>query len=225
MLFLYLDESGNYTYTKSGSEYLVYTSLVTNNPYGLYDKLCNLEKNLKSRGIRLEKGYFHASEDRQIIRDEVYKVLRETSEYEIDAVYVEKCKANPAIRDLPAIYKKVYGVLLRYVLSRYPGVTKILIFLDEAPQQKKREALVKGIRETISDILRATHPNNAQYYIIHIPCVFSYGLQAADYACWAIYKVLGDWGQHKDRRPFEEIADKVRSNLDLFARGNGYKYY
>lgn len=224
MLFLYLDESGNYTYTESGSEYLVYTSLVTTNPYSLYDKLCDLEKDLKSRGFKLEKGYFHASEDQQIIRDGVYKVLRETDDYEIDAVYIEKRKANPAIRDLPAMYKKVYGILLRYVLNRYAGVTKILVFIHQAPQQKKREALVKGIRETISDILRTTHPS-AQYHIVHIPCVFSYGLQAADYACWAIYKVLGDWGQHKDRRPWLEISSKVRSNLDLFARGDDHKYY
>jgi hypothetical protein len=61
MLFLYLDESGNYTYSKSGSEYLVYTSLVTTNPYSLYDKLCNLEKDLKSRSITLTNGCFHAS--------------------------------------------------------------------------------------------------------------------------------------------------------------------
>ncbi|MBU0633437.1 MAG: DUF3800 domain-containing protein [Candidatus Omnitrophica bacterium] len=224
MLFLYLDESGNYTYSKSGSEYLVYTSLVTTNPYSLYDKLCNLEKDLKSRGITLVDGCFHASEDLQPVRDEVYKVLREADGYEIDAVYVEKCKANPAVRDLTAIYKKVYGILLRYVLNRYKGVTKIIVFIDQAPNQKKKDALLKGIKETLSDILKTTHPNS-KYHVIHIPRVFSYGLQAADYTCWALYKVLGDWGQYKDKRHWVEISSHIRSNFDLFERGDGHKYY
>jgi len=223
MLFLYLDESGNYTFSKDGSEYLIYTSLVTTNPSSIYGKLCDLEKDLKAKGIILESGYFHASEDKQAVRDEVYKVLHDVKGYEIDSVYVEKCKTNPSIRDLPKLYKKVYGILLKYVLKRYPEATKILIYLDAVPQQKRKEAILKGIKETLSEILK--DKKNVKYDLLHMPSMFSYGLQATDYSCWAIKKLLGDWGQNQDSRPYKEIGHYVMSKFDLFATGDGFKYY
>ncbi|MDP3142767.1 MAG: DUF3800 domain-containing protein [Candidatus Omnitrophota bacterium] len=222
MLFLYLDESGNYTFSKEGSEYLIYSSFATSNPFAIYDRLCNLEENLKRQGITLEKDYFHASEDKQIVRNEVYNVLKGISGYDIDCVFVEKRKTNPALRNLPKLYKKVYKILLQYVLTRYPDVNKILVFIHEAPEQKKREALKKGIKETFSELFQ--NGQEKRYYLLYVPSVFSYGLQAADYCCWAVKKLLGDWGRYQDQRPYQEISHFIRSKFDLFERGTTIYY-
>ncbi len=222
MLFLYLDESGNYTFSYKGSEYLIYTSLTTTNPYLLYHELCELEKKLKKSGIILEQNRFHASEDKQIVRDEVYKILKKPDSYEVDAIIVEKCKANPSLRETTQLYKKIYGVLLKYILKRYTDVTKILIFIDESPEQKKKEAMKKGIKESLSVILNGR--TDVVYRIVYLPSVFSYGLQAADYCCWALKKKYGEWGQKIDLRPYKEIGHSVKSEFDIFQTGTT-KYY
>lgn len=222
MLFLYLDESGNYTFSKTGTEYLIYSSLAVTNPYNLYDNLCNLEKKLKKKNINLSaKGCFHATEDKQVVRDEVYKILRREKSYEVDSVIIEKCKANPAVRDPYKLYPKVYGILLKYVLHRYSDVSKVVIFLDEAPIQKKKDAMKKGINETLKSILG----KDKRYHVIFLPAVFSYGLQAVDYIAWGLYKKRGNWGDKMDLRPYKEIKSKVKSELDLFESGDGVKYY
>ena len=73
MLFLYLDESGNYVFHKNGSEYLIFTALATDNPYTLQHRLCELENRLrKEKIIPGESECFHATEDKQAVRDEVF---------------------------------------------------------------------------------------------------------------------------------------------------------
>lgn len=223
MLFIYLDESGNYDFTKDGSEYLIYTALTTTNPYGVHHKLCELERDLKRRSIPLESGYFHATEDKQQVRNEVYDILYDKSlEYDIDSVIVEKCKTNPSIRDIHTLYKKVYGVLLQYVFRRYKEVNKIMIFADVIPDSKKKKDIEKGIKETLSNLLDT---KTIKYHLLFISSLFSYGLQAVDYCCWAQKKKWGDWGEKIDLRAYDRVKHKMRSSLDLFGRGDGYKYY
>ena len=226
MLFLYLDESGNYTFSKKGFEYLIYTSLATLNPYMIHHRLCELEKVLKRKKILLESGYFHASEDKQVVRDEVYKVLGKTKDYQIDAVIVEKSKTNPSLRDPCVLYKKIYAVLLKYVFTRYSNVSKILIFLDVAPVKKKKDAIEKGLKESLSEILdKKNIGREVKYYILHLSSVFSYGLQAVDYCCWALKKKWGDWGKKIDLRPYNEIKHNLISEFDIFKTGDSAKYY
>lgn len=222
MLLLYLDESGNYTFSRSGSEFLFYTALSSSNPYVLYHELCELERKLKARGIVLESQYFHASEDKQIVRDEVYKILRKSKCFEIDTILVEKNKTNPAFRDVEKLYKKIYGVLLQYIFTRHPDTTKVIIFLDEVPIQKKKQAILKGIKESLSDIFH--DKPEILYEIINLSSIFSYGLQATDYCCWAFKKKYGDWGQKIDLRPYNEIRHNIRNEFNIFRTGTT-RYY
>lgn len=223
MLFLYLDESGNYDFSKNGSEHLIYTALTTTNPYIIHHRLCELEKDLKRRGLLLQSGYFHATEDKQAIRDEVYDILHDKDlEYDTDSIIVEKCKTNPSIRDIHKIYNKVYEALLQYIFNRYKQVSKVMIFADVMPDSKKRKNIEKGIKETLSNLLDT---KTLKYHITFISSVFSYGLQAVDYCCWAKKKKWGDWSNRPDLRPYNKISHSIRSEFDLFRAGDGHKYY
>jgi hypothetical protein len=68
-LFLFLDESGNYDFSVRGTKYLVFASLTAVDPnfsiLELYEKKHYFIKN----GQPIE--YFHASEDKQKVRDEI----------------------------------------------------------------------------------------------------------------------------------------------------------
>ena len=151
MLFLYLDESGTYVFSKNGSEYLIFTALATNNPYALQHRLCELEKKLrKDNKLASDSEYFHATEDKQIVRDEVFDVLKSSDDFTIDSIIVEKCKTNPTLYEPTRLYKKIYHYLLNYVFQRHQEVEKILIFVDAPPVRNKRHAFEKGVLPTSS---------------------------------------------------------------------------
>jgi len=222
MIFIYLDESGNYTFSEKGSKYLIYTALTTRNPYLIHYNLCELERKLMQKQTNLDPGYFHATENKQRIRNEGFKVLGESEGYEIDSVVVEKTKINPVLRDEIKLYKKIYGILLNHVISRYSDLSKISIFMDNVPNRKKRGAMEKGIKETLSEIVEH---KKIKYHLLHSSSALSYGLQAVDYCCWALKKKCGDWNQIADERPYSEICHRVKSNYNMCVYGDSKKYY
>lgn len=93
------------------------------------------------------------------------------------------------------------------------------------PVKNKRHAFEKGIKETLSEILdKERIGKEIKYHIQYLPTISSYGLQAADYCSWALKKKWGDWGEKIDMRPYECIADKVKSEFEIFKEGKT-KYY
>ncbi len=184
--------------------------------FPLMGQLSLLKHCLIREGYDLE--YFHASEDRQIIRDQVFDILEKGTSYEVDSVIVEKAKTNPSIRDFPKVYVRVYECLVRYILNRYES-EKIIVFTDTIPHVKKREAIKKGLKEAIRKVVGRGKP----FHIFHHSSKSHFCLQAADYCCWAIYKKWGNWGG-LEMRPYGKIKQKVRSEFDIFERG-GTVYY
>ena len=56
-------------------------------------------------GTNLE--YFHAAEDRQAVRDEVFAVIKTLDNIRVDSLIVEKRKTAPAIRPLNRFYPEM----------------------------------------------------------------------------------------------------------------------
>ena len=72
-LYVFIDESGNYVFSRKGTDYLMLTSLMTTDVNLCLIELYELKHRLLDLGTDIE--YFHASEDRQAVRDEVFKVI------------------------------------------------------------------------------------------------------------------------------------------------------
>jgi hypothetical protein len=220
-MYLLLDESGDWNFNRKGSEYLVFTCLNIREPLSLSQELEKLKYSLIVEGYNI--SYFHASEDKQYVRNQVYNVIKKPElDYEVDVVYFEKNKTNPSLyRDPsePKLYLKVYDVLLKYVFNRCE-VKNITILTDEFPHKKWREYIEKGLKISI----RAHFKKETKFTILHHPSKTNFCLQTADYFSWAIYRKLGNWGDKEDR-PYNEIKHKVVSNFDLFSYSNGTTYY
>lgn len=220
-MYLFLDESGDWNFNRKGSEYLVFTCLNTKDPFSLSCALEQLKYNLIAYGHDI--SHFHASEDKQFVRNQVYDVIKKPElNYEVDVVFLNKNKANPSLyRDYsePKLYLKVYDVLLKYVFNRY-DIKNITIFTDEFPHRKWRESIEKGLKISIRTHLK----KETGFTILHHSSKTNFCLQAADYFSWAIYRKLGNWGDIEDR-PYNEIRSKVVSLFDLFTYSNGTAYY
>ena len=66
-LYVYVDEAGNFDSSPRGTRLFCMTCLVTRRPFSWQAPLLDLKYDCLEDGLDLE--YFHASEDRQAVRD------------------------------------------------------------------------------------------------------------------------------------------------------------
>jgi hypothetical protein len=133
--------------------------------------------------------------------------------FRADSIIVEKCKTGPGFREPDRFYPKMLGYLLRYAFqhSSLKSATHVIVMTDALPVQKKRKAIEKAIRTTLSQML----PSGFPYRLMHHDSKSCYGLQVADYINWAIYR---RWDRD-DARSLSRVRAAVRSQFDIFRNG------
>ena len=215
--YMFIDEAGDYDFRPGGgrSKYLIWGSvIITGDPYILYTPFSKLKHRLNSTGVDLDR--FHASEDRQWVRDKVFEILSDKNiPFKNDFVVVKKCKANSTIRDPVVLYPKMAYYLLRYIFNRHHEIEKIVIFTDTLPVRKKRRAIEKSLKGNIKKLLP-----NKEFHIYHHSSRSNFGLQAIDYCAWAVYR---KW-ESDDLRSYKLIQAKIKSEFDIFRSGEK-RYY
>lgn len=166
------------------------------------------------KGVDIE--YFHAAEDRQAVRDGVFKIIADLTNLRIDSVIVEKRKTAPKIRPLKLFYPRIIEYLLRYPFDpqgvNVSSFDKVFIFMDrEGSKTSERGALIKAIKMSL-----ARHLGKVPYVICMHSSLSHYYLQIVDYCSWAIY-VKHERGEH---RPYNKVRHLVSSEFLIFEDGN-----
>ena len=212
-LYVFIDVSGNYDFSKTGTEYLVLTSLLCTDIRPGILELYALKHNLIDQGLDVE--HFHAAEDKQAVRDKVFDIISSLNHLRIDSVVVEKRKTGPSLRPLKRFYPMMIENLLKYPFDPkgidVSGFDKVFIFMDrEASSRTEREALKKAVKLPL-----AQHLGDVPYVIcMHRSGTHSY-LQMADYCSWAIYV---KW-EKNEYRPYKKISKLICSEFPIFASG------
>ena len=180
--------------------------------------------------------YFHASEDKQEVRDWVYAAIKGLDDFRIDAILAQKNKANPSlyinydgkpnarggitfktIHSEERFYHKISQILLQYIFRRYEGIDrieKIIVILGSLFTKAKRSYVFKSLEE----YLKANFKKPFRIYFR--PAASDINCQIADYCGWAVYVRA----ESKEVRPWQEIKDKVKSHFNVFASGDT-EYY
>lgn len=215
-LFLFLDEAGDFTFSLRASRYLVFTCLSTTQPAVIASALATARYDLYRQGYPLER--FHASEDKQAVRNRVFEILSNATDYELDAVIVEKRKTIPSRQDY-GLYPRIYEILLRYVLQRQKldHLDSLQVVCDTVPLKQKRKAMEGALKLEVARLLgRSDKPHNV---VFHSSASHAF-LQAVDYCGWAVFR---KW-ERSDPRSYALIRPKIRSEFDVFAVGKTYYY-
>lgn len=193
------------------------TSVATVRPFPATDELINLKYDLVEFGLDIE--YFHATEDRQAVRDRVFAIIaKHLGAFRVDSLIVEKPKTGAALQKENQFYPRMLGYLLRYVLGTLPRrkVEEILVFTDTIPIQRRRRAIEKAIKQTLAKDL----PPGIKYRLFHHSSMSCMGLQVADYFNWAIFR---KW-ERDDTRSYDIIKNGIKSEFDIFRTGTTYYY-
>ena len=218
-LYVFIDESGNYVFSNRGTNYLVLTSLITTDMTQCVMELYGLKHRLIDLGTDIE--YFHASEDRQAVRDEVFKIIGnlDSAKCRADTLIVRKRRTNAKLQRMSRFYPQMIGDLLKYPFNARgldaQQFDKVFIFLDRASaKQSEREVIKKAVKLYI-----ARHLGKVPYVIcMHQSCSHPY-LQIVDYVSWAIFV---KW-ERNELRPYQKIQHLIKSEFDIFK--DGYDEY
>ncbi|MFH1563495.1 MAG: DUF3800 domain-containing protein [Nitrospirota bacterium] len=216
-LYIFLDESGNLDFSIKGTKYFVLTGISKTRPFEVYKEMAELKYDLIESGLDVE--YFHASEERQVVRDKVFEIVKKhLGGIRIDSLIIEKRKTGKALQSEEKFYPEMMGYLLKYVLNRanLSEIKGVLIFTDSIPIKRKREAIEKSIKKVLKRVL----PGTLNYRIFHHASKSNFDLQIIDYCSWAIYR---KW-ESNDSRSYVYIENAIKSEFDIFKTGFTYYY-
>ena len=214
--YIYADESGNFDFrVRTGaSKYFIVTTVMLQD-HKVASELFDLRRNLAWKGFNLRTG-FHAAEDSQAVRNEVFGILQ-PHDFRVDATIMEKRKAQPQLRP-SAIRFYQHGWLyhMRYIAPKVATSQDEVLVVAAAVATKKRAA---SFNNAVKDVMSQISPANA-LKSVPWPAATDPCLQIADYCSWAIQR---KW-ERGDDRSYSLIKSKVKSEYDLFERGNTYYY-
>lgn len=208
--YFFLDESGNFDFSARGSRYFLLTSVSMKRPFWAARTMDDYKHNCLEYGLNLE--YFHCYRDGREVRRRVFELIASFLDGMcIDCLVIEKARTDPVLREDRRFYPELLSHLLKLVLPtelETDGVEKVIVITDTIPVNKKRKAAEKAVRTALHSVL----PPGMKYHILHHQSRSHYGLQVADYCCWAIFR---KW-QTGESAWYDHIKPAVRNELELF---------
>jgi hypothetical protein len=215
-LYLFLDESGNFDFSPIGTRYLTFTGLATRDVVPAVIEVHRFKHQVIERGEDLE--YFHATEDRQWVRDGMFGIIGARSHFAVYAIIIEKAKTDPSLRDMARFYPFVCGRLLADLFTDVSpaSLNRIIVFMDDVPVRRVRQAVLKGIKENLKTYLAPGQPYGI---LMHAAKSHPY-LQMVDYLGWAVYV---KWARSEER-PWQAVSRLFHAEEEVF-RDSQVRYY
>ncbi len=214
-LYIFIDESGNFDFSRrpGASRWFVLSVLSTTDPTEGVAELIRVRHEAIEQGLDIER--FHATEDRQRIRDKVFSIMGSLDRGRIDSIAVDKPKLHLSLREPRVFYPRMLEYVLKYVFHPYGAVVRqfdhVSVMLSRfKPPKGQKHGLERGIKT----FLKSQLPGVPYSLVFHQDISHPY-LQLADYASWAIY-VARERGEN---RPRDAIAGLIKSEFEIFEHG------
>jgi hypothetical protein len=218
--YLYADESGNFDFSRGRGAtryFSVGTILLAGD-----DAVGELQRDLLALRTRLQWDgvaagpSFHASEDRQAVRDEVFAVLGEHA-FRTDVTLLEKSKAQPHLRASdPMLFQYAWYYHFKFLAPYVNGSgDELMVTAATIGTNRLRGAFRNAVESVVRQCAWRTAPR-----VVFAPTGSDPCLQAADYMLWA---VMRQW-ERGDPRALDPLRSRISSQFDVFARGTAHYY-
>lgn len=218
--YLFADEAGDFEFARKPNVSRYYIiGVISLDSCECGDLLLELRRRLiwEKRPVG---EYFHASEDKQAVRDEVFNLIRQV-DLRIYVTVMEKSKAQAQVRESrDRFYKYGWYYLLRYTSGALAkDADEMMITAASIGTRKHQAVFTAGVNDVLAQTSRlprdkwvtAFHPAKTD------PC-----LQVADYCLWAVQRKWESGG--RDTRSYDLIRDKIGYEYDLWERGREHFY-
>lgn len=183
--YIFLDEAGNFDFSDRGTRHFTLASVSARRPFEWASPLDEFKHDCIERGIGIE--YFHCYNDSRRVRGSVFDLIASNStNLNVDCLVVDKSKIPPSLHDESRFYPEMLGLLLSLVLpieANEENTDEIIVITDTIPVNRRRRAVEKAVQTTLGRMLSP----RTRYHLLHHQSRSHYGLQVADYCCWAVF--------------------------------------
>jgi hypothetical protein len=220
-LYIFIDESGDFNFSPTGTKFYTITAVLTHLPSEFANEIILLRHEILSGSVLPGLGntylenmlchHFHASEDKQAVRDQFFNIIQKMQYFKGHSIVVRKNRTNPCLRDPTRFYPRMLGYLLDYILKTY-AYSMLCVFVDGVPVNKIKKTMIHAIKAEVKSKkpkkpFKIYHPNSASNNF----------LQISDYVNWAISR---KW-ERNDLRSYNLIKKFLgRPELDIFKNGD-----
>lgn len=213
--YVFSDEAGNFDFSRNpgASRYFILGTVAASDCQ-VGDDLLQLRRELGWRGVHLDR-VFHATEDPQAVRDDVFEVLRR-GDFRIDATILEKSKAQPHLQEERALYKMAWYLHFKHVAPTVATSSDRMFVIASSLGTKKKRA---NFHTAVDDVVQQVSPCSS-HRVAFWPAASDPCLQVVDYCVWAIQR---KW-ERGDSRAYDLIADKIESEFDVWSVGTSHYY-
>ncbi len=208
MAIIFLDESGDLGFKKTSSRWFLFTIALVSRPRTLERVIKKVWKPLKKKHKKL--GELHASQEKDITRKRVLKMLSEVSDLKVLCVILNKQKVYIDLQNQKNyLYNYTANVLLDRLHTKevLPTGEPIHLYIDRKDTKKQlRENFIGYL--TTSMRKRREDPFNVTLHASHE----NKSLQAVDFISWAIFRKY----EHGNYEFYEIIKSKIVDERLLF---------
>jgi Protein of unknown function (DUF3800) len=173
-LYVFIDESGNFDFSASGTRYLVLSAVVCRKPIKSASRL------LKLKYLRLALGFntpgFHASQDRKSTKHQVLATISKDKTLMAFTVLLDKqlyvgSKVNPS-----DIYQ-AFGIKLAKYLNQVGAAKRVVLVFDKALKAREESSLFSSLKRELASL-------GGEYFIYFQNVSKDLNAQIADYIAW-----------------------------------------
>lgn len=214
--FIFADEAGCFAFNRNQnvSKFFILCT-VSMDDCALAGDLLDLRRKLAWEGRELG-DYFHATTDKQDVRDAVYDAILKRP-FHIQATIMEKSKAQPQVRvSTSRFYKTGWYFHFKYGARHQIAPQNQSLVTTACLGTKKERA---AFQEAVDDVMNQ-NLQHSQWKTDFMPCGSDPCLQVADYCAWAIQR---KW-ERDDTRSYDALKERITYEYDMWQSGNKHFY-
>ncbi len=227
-IYIFVDEAGDMDFSLKGSKHYMFNFLIKQRPFNLHEYISNYRYSLLERNLdplndsRLNIESFHACEDNQYIRNEIFNII---STFNINSVkaysyILEKPKVEPTKREeKDKFYIDNLNLAIHQLLDKLQIDKNFIIITDRLPVQKNKNKQVGALKKGIKEYLKS-NSLDIRYDIFHHSSASSVNLQIVDYISWAIFR-KHEWNQDI----YYKKIEKYLISVDLMTKDRKVNHY
>ena len=176
-LYVFIDESGNFDFASSGTRHFVMAAVITSSPLASAAVLHSLRYKLLAKGRDVSS--FHATEDRQDIRDQVFRSLMAARDVGAHVVHCDKRRISRHLQTDSQLHEVCGRAIISHVLkiAASPHIDSVVVIFDQALSKKKQGAFRLVMKPELKQLGKPFH--------IFFQRMFTdMNGQTADYVAW-----------------------------------------
>ena len=205
-LWVFVDESGNFDFSDSGTKHFVMSAFFTTDPLQTAGKIARLKYSLLRQGINVSN--FHASEDSQRVRDQVFEHIFGLKNISANTFWMRKDTLPVELKNNSSIYDLLGLELARATLNEAKNrkVTSVVMIFDKTLRNREEQAFRSKSKAVFT---RMRYPFHIYFHNVSK----DFNGQIADYVAWSNYVKL----ERDEQRPFFALPSKLRSATEVTA--------